>query len=194
MRLCTCCGEQKPYDPTQKYNSKSSGFYGQCCWACYLAKNALRCAKLYATIEGKTQRKASALNTSRKALATPEGRAKHTATGILWAKKYPEKSSAKSMKRKAAKLWRVPPWVDLNAIKHVYAENLKLGLETDHIIPLQGALVSGLHVHYNLQGLTKAANASKKNKMPDLGAQNWQFSDFKNFWKILWENVVSMEF
>ena len=34
----------------------------------------------------------------------------------------------------------------------------------DHIIPLHGKLVSGLHVESNLQVITQAANCTKSNK------------------------------
>ena len=38
-------------------------------------------------------------------------------------------------------------------------------LQVDHIIPLQGELVSGLHVIENLQYLTEGKNKSKKNRI-----------------------------
>jgi hypothetical protein len=58
---------------------------------------------------------------------------------------------------------RVPPWADKVKISAIYAQASLLGLEVDHIIPLNGALVSGLHVHNNLQLLTPEANRAKSN-------------------------------
>lgn len=66
-------------------------------------------------------------------------------------------------KRQAAKLNRTPKWADESAIKEFY-RNCPPGLTVDHIIPLQGDLVSGLHVHNNLQYLTREENASKNNR------------------------------
>ena len=66
-------------------------------------------------------------------------------------------------KRRAAKLQRTPSWADLEKIKEVY-KNCPEGHHVDHIIPLQGATVSGLHVETNLQYLTAEENLKKGNK------------------------------
>ena len=72
----------------------------------------------------------------------------------------------------AAKKKRVPKWVDDNhkkLILEVYELSVRLTKETkckhevDHIIPLQGELVSGLHVVSNLQVLTMKENRKKYN-------------------------------
>lgn len=64
---------------------------------------------------------------------------------------------------KASKLRRTPSWADTEKIKEVY-DNCPSGHHVDHIVPLNGQLVSGLHVHYNLQYLTPSENTSKNNK------------------------------
>jgi len=75
----------------------------------------------------------------------------------------PEVIAANSAKRRAAKLNRTPKWADYDKIKEIY-KNCPEGYEVDHIIPLQGKLVSGLHVEANLQYLTTTENRSKSNK------------------------------
>lgn len=74
-----------------------------------------------------------------------------------------EKFSGYSAKYRAAKLQRSPKWADLKAIQKFY-ENCPEGYHVDHIIPLQGKLVSGLHVLDNLQYLLAPQNMSKGNK------------------------------
>ncbi|MES2634084.1 MAG: HNH endonuclease signature motif containing protein [Pseudomonadota bacterium] len=73
-------------------------------------------------------------------------------------------------KRRSKKLQRTPPWSDLDAMRAIYAEARRLSKATgtahhvDHIIPLQGKTVSGLHVHTNLQILTGSENSKKRNR------------------------------
>lgn len=58
---------------------------------------------------------------------------------------------------------RVALWANKDKIATIYAE-CPNGYQVDHIIPLNGKLVSGLHVENNLQYLTKQANLEKSNK------------------------------
>jgi hypothetical protein len=57
-----------------------------------------------------------------------------------------------------------PVWADKAKIKQVYEQAQIKKLEVDHIIPLRGKLVSGLHVHNNLRLVTKTENSAKGNK------------------------------
>jgi hypothetical protein len=86
-----------------------------------------------------------------------------------WVERNRGKVAAISAKRRAAKLKATPPWADLDAIRAVYEEAAALGLEVDHIEPLQGKSVCGLHVPWNLQLLTKEANCRKSNKFEHQG-------------------------
>jgi len=86
------------------------------------------------------------------------------------------KYMAKYAKRRAKKLKATPHWLtkeQLLLIENIYEQAKKLEKETgikyhvDHIIPLQGENVCGLHVPWNLQILTAKENLSKNNKVMD---------------------------
>lgn len=55
-----------------------------------------------------------------------------------------------------------PSWADKKAIEQFYM-NRPEGYHVDHIIPLRGKTVSGLHVLENLQYLPASENCSKRN-------------------------------
>lgn len=65
--------------------------------------------------------------------------------------------------KRAASLQRTPVWADFVKIKQIY-KNCPIGYHVDHIIPLNGKLVSGLHVENNLQYLLAKDNIVKSNK------------------------------
>lgn len=75
--------------------------------------------------------------------------------------------------RHAAKLKATPNWLtaeQLESIKDMYILSSKIGdltgqpMEVDHIVPLQGENVCGLHVPWNLQVLHRIKNRSKGNR------------------------------
>lgn len=80
--------------------------------------------------------------------------------------KFPEKNREKCRRYQAAKLKAVPAWITKEHIvemQKIYA-NCPEGYEVDHIVPIQGKNVSGLHVPWNLQHLPLSENRSKRNK------------------------------
>ena len=89
-------------------------------------------------------------------------------------KKYPEKDRARVAKRRARKLKATPSWLSkrhFDAIKAIYKEARRLELDkgepyhVDHIVPLKGRCVCGLHVPWNLQVLPASENLRKSNKL-----------------------------
>lgn len=70
-------------------------------------------------------------------------------------------------KRRAAKIGAVPAWADQTALNR-FVESCPPGFHIDHIIPLQGTNVCGLHDISNLQYLSVAENLSKSNKIDPL--------------------------
>ena len=71
---------------------------------------------------------------------------------------------------------RTPPWLTKDhetLIAQFYEEARRLSdlsgvnVQVDHIVPLQGETVSGLHVPWNLILITQSENARKHNKVID---------------------------
>lgn len=67
--------------------------------------------------------------------------------------------------RQAGLKQRTPIWVDRSALRKWYIDRQE-GFCVDHIIPLKGENVSGLHVPWNLQYLTENENVAKSNSLP----------------------------
>ncbi|MBN8884175.1 MAG: HNH endonuclease [Rudaea sp.] len=88
---------------------------------------------------------------------------------VAYQERYKEKAKPRNAKRRAAKLNRCVAWADKDAIAAIYRKAASLtsrtGIphEVDHIIPLQGKLVSGLHVETNLRVVTQRENRAKWN-------------------------------
>lgn len=88
---------------------------------------------------------------------------KRKASTRRWREEKPWMNAAKEAKRRATKLKATPKWADLKAIKEFY-KNCPKGYHVDHIIPLKGRNVCGLHVLENLQYLPAIENIKKSNR------------------------------
>lgn len=90
-----------------------------------------------------------------------------------WREKNKAKCVEKVARYRAAKKNRTPKWLNefqLNQIRAIYKKaeeytNITgIQYSVDHIVPLQGENVSGLHVPWNLRVMTKSANSAKRNR------------------------------
>jgi hypothetical protein len=83
-------------------------------------------------------------------------------------------SNSYKTKTKAARKFRVPAWLtssDIETIKGMYAmaqrvaKCLQVSFHVDHIVPLSGKNVSGLHVPWNMRVLPASTNLAKSNHL-----------------------------
>lgn len=79
-----------------------------------------------------------------------------------------------SANTRASRKLRVVKWADKKELYNIYFNKPK-GMAVDHILPLRGEYVSGLHVPNNLQYLTKVENSIKSN--------SFDFTEDNNGWR-----------
>ena len=81
---------------------------------------------------------------------------------LKYRRKHPEIYKLALLKQNKKRKLRIPKFGQVG-IRKFYA-NCPKNKEVDHVIPLLGKKVSGLHVRWNLQYLTKLQNTIKNNK------------------------------
>lgn len=163
-KICTKCNIDLELKMFSRKKSIKSGFRGVC----------KKCDKLYrdSNIQtiGEYRKQYQKENKDKRKLYLEENKESIKITRDIWRSCNRDKLNASTANRRAAKLQRTAPWSDKVAIRSLYAEARELEKQTgtkyhlDHIDPLQGDLVSGLHVENNLQILTEEQNCSKSNK------------------------------
>lgn len=98
----------------------------------------------------------------------PFAKEKHAEHVASWASRNKDVKAAAESKRRSRQSTGMPKWADREAIKIIYRaakiyRESGFDVEVDHIVPLQGKTVSGLHVHNNLQIISAFENSSKSN-------------------------------
>lgn len=193
MKTCTKCGETKPLDCFSRDSSKNDGLRTQCkdCRSAvdaanYRASRSKRLAQVAAYKEAHPDRvKRSNAESYRK------NKSRRTVTYLDYYSKNRDEIKARTSayyqrrkadlrpyyavagaKRRASKRNATPAWADDAVIKLVYTTRQYLTEDTgkewhvDHIVPLQGRNVCGLHVHFNLRVIPAKDNLSKSNHFP----------------------------
>lgn len=91
-------------------------------------------------------------------------------------KNNPDKLAHFRALRRSAQLKATPPWLNNEHRRHIaclYQMSRKISsitgeaMEVDHIIPLKGSNICGLHVPWNLQILHHTLNRAKSNKVEE---------------------------
>lgn len=110
----------------------------------------------------------------RKQIANAKWRAENAdrfdAMRKAWSAKNPTRMLATCRKRQARLLQAMPAWANEFFIQEIYdlrkrrEDVLGIKFDVDHIVPLQGKNVCGLHVEYNLRIIPRTENRRKHNR------------------------------
>ena len=171
MKTCSKCKEEKPLDAFSKDRTRADGLNYRC-KTCKSAEASLRykedpekvCSQ---TTKWQKQNKEK-VSAARKLWRTRnQEKAKKHSSDYYQRNVYERR--ARAAKQRANKSKRKASWANDQLIAAYYKEAKRLeeltGIKfhVDHIIPLQGELVSGLHVENNLQLLPAHENIGKSN-------------------------------
>ena len=167
MINCGTCKENKAPEEFHRSSKRATGRQFSC-KACQAVTNLKRYHKKLSADEAYKLKKAE-YDSQRRELLGEELRAYDRKR----AKNHNRKAlhAEETRRRKAIHKRQTPVWANLMAIKDTYklakklSELCKAEYHVDHIIPLRGKDVCGLHVENNLQILEKTLNIRKSNQL-----------------------------
>ena len=178
MKTCYKCKKSKRSSAFHVDNSRPDRLFMEC----------KQCRKIQTPKQKESARIRSAANEKNRDYTKPNTRKRKSETQKRWAannkekalsvvrdwqRNNPSKVRASSAKSDAKRALRFPKWLNALQLDHIKlfyeaanALSIELSVlyEVDHIIPLRGKNISGLHVPWNLQVITKKDNLEKSNK------------------------------
>lgn len=163
-KVCTKCEKEKSLNEFYKAGKEAE------CKVCYNARVKLY---LYPNPDAPWGQKSSPKRKAAQARYREKNREKIRAGQRAYVRNNLPKVLARTRKYQAAKKTSTLRWLtsaDYKQMEGIYEDASRLTKETgiqhevDHIVPLCGVEVSGLHVPWNLQIITQEANRRKYNK------------------------------
>lgn len=177
FKKCARCTSEKPTDLFGRDKARKDGL-NPYCKACARERNAE-----YARLNPERVRASQNAYDRRNAEKIKRWRAENSehlkeywvAYGKKYRAEFPAEVAEKSRRQYVARRRAVPPWFDKEKVAAIYAEAKRLrkaGIqaEVDHIFPIQGDVVCGLHWHGNMQILTRAQNTAKGSRIDPAAA------------------------
>lgn len=185
MKTCLCCGVSKELSEYSKHKQKKDGLYTYC-KACKKEHDHISYLK-YAPERYKSSRAWKKANPEKDRSYKKKWQDDNPEVVAAWRKANPDKIKgyaaetrkkfkaerlADVRKRQAQKQNATPSWANDEEIKYFYRlakyfTDLSGGFvkyHVDHVVPLRGKNVCGLHVEHNLQVLPAHLNHAKGNK------------------------------
>lgn len=163
-KVCNKCKEFKT-----KFH-KDSGKKDGLCTVCVDCKRA----NTKSWVDKNPERaKKNSLNCYYKNRNNVEFKSKRAEASKQWREANPHKHRAKEAKRRGQKLKATPPWLTNEQLAHmqrtyklcaIISDATGESYHVDHIVPLQGKNICGLHVPWNLRVITAKHNLAKGNK------------------------------
>ena len=161
MKFCSSCKTTKEAVDFNKRVRSKDGLQTHC----------RNCMKKYQKKYNTNNKEVNRLRVKKWREENPE---RNKQTAREWQHKNKHKFAAKTQKRRAAKLNATPPWLnedhkfmleEIYELRDLRSQATGVVHHVDHIVPLRGTAVCGLHVPWNLQVIPATDNIRKGNTL-----------------------------
>ena len=160
LKNCIKCKTSKPATiEFFYYRNKARGWFSSWCKLCHLQYDRDNKDSINKKQQERRARKPKLCNLCK---INPHGYEQRYCNACRTFLKRKQKKRDKAVRKRRFRQ-ATPLWADKKAIKDFY-DNRPADMQVDHIIPLRGKNISGLHIIYNLQYLPARDNLLKSNK------------------------------